>query len=46
MGTYKWSEAIQKEMKQLKDFDMFEVLGEGDKPPEGYTFVPLVGYLM
>jgi hypothetical protein len=40
-GNTLWSEAIQKEMKQLKDFDTFEVLGEGDKPPEGYTFVPL-----
>jgi hypothetical protein len=40
-GNTLWSEAIQKEMKQLKDFDTFEVLGEGEKPPEGYTFVPL-----
>ena len=40
-GGTLWSEAIQKEMKQLKDFNTFEVLEEGERPPGGYTFVPL-----
>ena len=40
-GNTLWSEAIQKEMKQLQDFDMFKVLDEGETAPKGYTFVPL-----
>ena len=39
-GNTLWAEAIQKELRQLEDFETFEV-AKPDFDPGGYTYVPL-----
>jgi len=39
-GNDLWKEAIQKELAQLEEFQVFRALGEGEKLPEGYKQVP------
>ena len=39
-NTLLWAEAIQKELRQLEDFETFEV-AKPDFDPGGYTYVPL-----
>ena len=38
----KWHDAIKKELEQLMEFNTFNVLGPGEKPPDDYTYVPLL----
>ena len=40
-GNTLWKESMEKEVKGLLDFETFQILEEGSRPPEGHSFIPL-----
>ena len=40
-GNTLWREAMEKESKGLLEFETFKVLGEQERPPKGYSYIPL-----
>ena len=40
-GNTKWANAIQKELFELKLYDSFRVLNQGEDAPEGYKHIPM-----
>ena len=40
-GNTLWKEAMESETKGLMEFETFIVLGDDERPPKGYSFIPL-----